>query len=104
MDRKTFEEKFDYYASVGESFGAKSVWSIYEVDNLETDHPFADATEVTYYPYTGLLTVPLEGSKWVDLWAAANDLIIASGDTHHRFVENFEVSDDGKTINLWTGS
>lgn len=106
MDRKTFETKFDYYASVGASLGAKSVWSIYEVDDLETDHPFAGATEVTYCSYAteGTISVPLEGSKWVDLWAAANDLIIASGDTHHRFVENFEVSDDGKTLNLWTGS
>ena len=107
MDRKTFEEKFDYYASVGASIGANSIWSIYEVDNLETDHPFAGATEVTYHPYHldgGSITVPLEGSKWVDLWASANDLIITSGDTHHLFVENFEVSDDGKTLNLWTGS
>jgi hypothetical protein len=41
---------------------------------------------------------------WTDLWIAADDLIWASGDEHHVFVESFYPSDDGKKLYLGTGS
>ena len=37
-----------------------------------------------------------------DLWAAANSCIKQSG-THHHYIENFELQDDG-TLSLETGS
>lgn len=45
-----------------------------------------------------------DNPSWNDLNRIAAQAIVASGDTHHTFIEQFRLHDDGKTIELITGS
>jgi hypothetical protein len=86
-----------------------SVWSIPGVDFFDAPHIY-DATHMYYDAHwgenqTGIVKIP--GKKWLDLWRAAEELIRASGDEHHVFIEDFvsSVDADGtKVLSLQTGS
>ena len=102
-----FDLKFDHYDSVKTELGLRSVWSIYEVENLSGVHPFRGATRVVYKDHWGDKTVqcPINGSTWAALYVAADACIRDSRDDHHIYVEQFQPSaNDPKTLYLTTGS
>jgi hypothetical protein len=84
-----------------------SAWSMGEDINLLEDHPWPEATRLRYFHHWGPkpVHVPIEGKKWVDLWAAANEAMRQSGDDHHFFIEAFIPDPDKpKVLELSTGS
>ena len=101
-----------------------TVWSIYEVGLQNSDYAILNnkVRKVTYQSVDpnasqeDLLAdlndrgsrTTIEVSAWAEngtikaLWAAAETCIKLSG-THHSYIENFEMHDDG-TLELVTGS
>ncbi len=107
QERESFDRKMDLYDSVKDELKCRSIWSIYEVDDLYTEHPYASAKELVYKHHWGAepVSVPLLGKRWVDLWIAADHLIKQSGDDHHIFVERFQpLQNDNTVLVLSTGS
>lgn len=103
-----FDVKFKHYDNIRDHNMFRSVWSIYEVNNI-FDYSDFEAENLVYKDHWGherAVTIPLPVGKltWWDLWFAADKAIIESDDKHHVFIEDFQKSSDGKTLFLRTGS
>jgi hypothetical protein len=106
-DNKAFDRKSEHYQSVSEELGLKSIWSVYEVDNLSDRHPFEGADRVVYKDHWGEKPVQcsINGLTWAALYVAADACIRDSGDKHHVYIETFTPdSNDPRTLILSTGS
>lgn len=106
-DQKFFEE-MDYHSAYGETFGAETVWSIYNGDEygeikFDNPHPFGDEAVIKYRGVAEYELVEVKGKNWGDVWIAANKAIIQSEDLHHIYIEGFEKNDAGE-LELVTGS
>ena len=108
QDNDAFERKNDQYRHWQEHYGLKSIWSIYEVENMTLCHPYKDAEYVVYDQHWGEggeVVRKIEGRDWNSLYRAADAAIQASGDGHHVFIESFDPI-EGKPghLRLSTGS
>ena len=105
-----FDRKFNHFDDRKQKLGLKSVWSIYEVADLDNLHPFGTEIQVAYvkdHDHWGDKTVSavVNGKTWADLFVAADKCIRGSGDNHHVFIENFIPSSiNSKILFLTTGS
>lgn len=104
-NRDTFTEQMDYHTEYGKTFGADTVWSIYDEGIMfDEEHPFGDDVVIRHkcdvIPYD--VKVPVRGKTWGDVWKAADEAIVESSDKHHIFIEGFEIK--GKELGLVTGS
>ena len=107
QDHKAFDAKHNHYNEVREQLGLTTVWSVYDVKNLNERHPFEGADRVVYKDHWGKDAVQcsVNGLTWAALFVAANACIRDSGDQHHIFIERFVPSeDDPRTLLLQTGS
>jgi hypothetical protein len=112
QDHAAFERKHDCFSLAQNAHGLRSIWSLYEVEDLEAQHPFVNAREICYRDHWGEAavyeTIQTEGQghgTWMDLWRAADRCIRRSGDDHHIFIENFyTVADQPHQLRLTTGS
>lgn len=108
QDDAAFEIKNKHFHSAKEVLRLKhSEWSIYEVDGIFEEHPFAGADRVVYKDHLGNEPVQssIQGKTWAMLWCAADECINQSGDGHHVFIEAFRpAEDDPRTLYLSTGS
>lgn len=100
QEREMFDLKHNYYSKIQTANNFESIWSIYEVDSLEADHPFREAKEVRYHG----LSKEIEGPTWLDLYRVADSLVLESEDLHHVFIENFRPTKNGNVLVLQTGS
>ena len=100
-----FDLKFNYFTKVQTTNRFKSVWSIFEVNNI-FDLSGLRGETLRYGDHwgTGTVVIPLPGGtlQWWDLWVAAEKAIEQSGDQHHMFIEAFRK--EGNDIYLSTGS
>lgn len=105
QDNRAFERKHDHYAKVREVLGLRSIWSVYEIEDLSDRHPF-EATKVHYKDHWGEpVTTDIVGATWAALYVAADEAIRDSGDDHHVFIERFTPSkEDSSVLILGTGS
>ncbi len=107
QDNRAFEDKMEHYSTVQEELGLRSIWSIFDVQDLNQPHPYTAAREISYKDHWGEAAViePIEGPTWRDLYSAADRCIRGSGDDHHIFIEAFyTVADQPHQIRLTTGS
>jgi len=112
QDHYHFERKMDAFHLAQNVHGFKTIWSLFEVEDLEQQHPFVNAREICYRDHWGeepvYETIKTEGrghGTWMDLWAAADRCIRRSGDDHHIFIESFQtVADQPHQLRLTTGS
>jgi hypothetical protein len=84
----------------------KSVWSLDQKIDFKDPHGFP-VVFMAYDNHWGekVSSVTIPGDTWLDLWRSAEELIKFSGDTHHIFIEAFEVSKtQPDTLILSTGS
>jgi hypothetical protein len=88
---------------VAEANGFHSSWCICITD-FAAPHPWPDAEFMTYGGGWGKRPEPqpIAGLSWLDLWRAADALIVASGDDSHTEIEVF--IDYGEILELRTGS
>lgn len=112
QDARAFDTKFDVFNTAQNLWGFKTVWSIYEVEDLEAQHPFPGALQVAYVDHWGeepvFVEIKTEGAghgTWLDLWRAADEAIRKSGDQHHIFIEQFRPNPKNpQQLLLTTGS
>jgi hypothetical protein len=106
QDDTAFETKSAHYDLTRDELGLNAIWSIYEVEDLNSRHPFDNAKTVLYKDHWGANPVSIEinGLTWAALYVAANACIRDSGDTHHVYIESFTPGDDGSILVLTTGS
>jgi len=107
QDEAAFDTKMDHYSDIKQQLGLRSIWSIFEVEDLNQQHPYAAAVEVCYRDHWGEQPVyeMIPGPTWLDLYRAADRCIQRSGDAHHIFIEHFAtVADQPHQIRLTTGS
>jgi hypothetical protein len=107
QDDKAFSRKSRHYEDIQSELGLRSIWSVYEVDNLSERHPFEGADRVVYKDHWGdnPVSVSINGLTWAALYVAADAAIRDSGDEHHVFIELFRpAKDDPRTLILSTGS
>lgn len=99
-----FDRKSEHFSSVKNELGLRTIWSIYEVENLGEPHPFEGIATVTYKDHWGKNPVvkPVNGLTYAALYVAADAAIRDSGDEHHVFIEQFKQV--GDTLLLTTGS
>ena len=105
LDTDTFDQKYRYFDTVKKDNSLKSVWSIYEVENIhELSGLNGETLRYGDHWGEGTVVIPLPGGnlQWWDLWAAADKAIAQSGDSHHVFIEAFYKK--GNDIYLSTGS
>lgn len=102
QERADFERKNAHYKEVARKHKFASVWSLYEVANLQDAAPF---NGVDMLRYAGVEVPVPHNPTWLDLWFAADAAMSASGDEHHIFIEQFvPVKDSPRVLELWTGS
>lgn len=103
-DEKEFTKRLEHFRAEGAEFDAATAWSMYEVEDLNTESTFPEAKSVTYKSHWGGHTpvVPLTGTTWLHLFIAADAAIRQSGDMHHIYIEAF--TQEGDTLILHTGS
>ena len=106
QETKAFELKSDHYEKVQKDLGLSAIWSIFEVGNLNENHPFPSDAFVVYKNHWGenkQVHCAVYGGTWAAVYVAANACIRDSGDEHHVFVENFELK-NGNELHMTTGS
>jgi hypothetical protein len=120
---QTFEDQMNYFENARVENELDTVWSIYEVNDINAKCAIKVANKrVVYESFLPNATTEdimadlkdggkrssaqysafVGGDTWVDLWKAANSVIKQSG-THHKYIEDFTMNDDGE-LELTTGS
>ena len=104
QESNDFDRKYAYYSQVKKEIGAQSIWSIYEVADLDQPHPYQSGLFVSYKDHWGTEAqhCAVYGNTWRDLYRAADNCIRNSGDEHHVFIEGFRLN--GDKLILTTGS
>lgn len=105
QDNTAFETKNNHYSSVQETNEFSSIWSMYEVNDMNSEHPYPEDAFVVYSQHWGDKPVhcAVYGKTWVDIYRAADNCIRNSGDNHHVFIENF-ILKNGNELHMTTGS
>jgi len=115
LENEVLLETIDHFIAMKEELGMVSQWSIYDGGMMDADAEiFKDKQYKVTYTYITEMGDSYDDVQWAevsmfapsgsikDLWFAANSCIKQSG-THHSYIENFEMQDDG-TLALVTGS
>lgn len=105
MVNYSFEAKHNYFADIRDNYNFTSIWSMYEVHSIEDKVNFDSCELVSYTNHWGKpveVKLPEGELSWLDLWKAADECVVLSGDAHHVFIEGFK-QEDGK-LELITGS
>lgn len=101
QDDSVYQARSNHYEMVRKSHKMEAIWSVYEIPNLFTPHPFAGAKTLSYDGWT----VTIDGPNWIDLYLSADVAIEISGDKHHIYIEGFRAdSEDDSILILSTGS
>ena len=88
-------------AAAGEFLAA--VWSIPGVKDFSLPSRYTGVRRMRYKTGNGVFTLNIPSEPtWQELYVAANELIMSSGDMHHVFIEDFIQEDD--VLTLSTGS
>lgn len=104
QENAAFTARSKVYSRVKEELGLSTIWSIYEVEDMDAEHPYQGATTVVYKDHWGEIPVVsmIDGNTWAALYAAADACIRDSGDSHHTFIEGFNRCENA--LYLTTGS
>ena len=108
QDNEAFDTKHEHYTEMQAHLGLKAVWSMYEVDEIGDQHTFGDVVQLAYQDHwgnNGPVFAEVKGDTWADLYEAADQVIRASGDEHHIYIEAFRVNPEcPNQLILSTGS
>jgi hypothetical protein len=101
QEEQDFDRKMDYFRRFQTENKLEAIWSMYEIEEhgFLKDHPYPSDAFVCYQGGH----VPVFGPTWADIYRAADWAIRNSGDSHHIFIEHFELK-NGNELHLVTGS
>ena len=75
QDAAVFNERGSHYDAVRLAYNLNCRWSIYEAESLFHDHPWGDCKTVSFGAGSDRNYVPVNGSRWIDLYQAANRML-----------------------------
>lgn len=101
VESKSFDKKFNYYDSIRKQNNFMSIWSLYEVDDINAHSHVVGATELRYEDKKIDLD-PNHHYTWFELWSCADKIMQETDDRHHIFIELFKLN--GAIVELWCGS
>ena len=101
-DDAEYSRRQKHYDTIAEEISAKTIWSMPEIEDLNSKHPYNSENKLVLEYYD--VTHPVGGDTWKDLWIAA-DKCIRETEDYHIFIENFhaDLKRPG-VIRLSTGS
>jgi len=100
---RLWDERNEYYTEIKERCKFKSVWSMYEVENLEENAFDLEEGSVLVHENFSV-PLPVGSVSWFQIWMAAEEAIYAVGGDH-IFIESLTRSSiNPKIILLGTGS
>ena len=106
MDR--YDAHFDNATAKRAELDLWAIWSCYDWNEEPTNWnevPFPDMVELRYEVDNGTVKRYVTDLTWEGLYKLADEMMQASGDRHHQFVEAFTPSKDIRGVyRLWTGS
>lgn len=102
------EQRMAFYDHIKDRLGLKfSIWSIFDVTDFNKV-PFPDVKWLRYKFNSGFHVAdrPINGwATWGDLWWLADEMMRASEDGHHIFIECFERDPtDPSVLTFYCGS
>lgn len=97
-----WQKRYNYYSDLKNEHGMKTVWSMFEVDDLDSPSMIT-ATELKYNGW-GEATIKMHpGNKtYMELWNYAEQVLYEADDMEHSFIESFTQA--GDICILGTGS
>ena len=101
---KRWDERNQYYTAMKDKYNFRSVWSIYDVEDLdEKAFDLEEGSVIEYENHT--VDLPAGRVSWFQMWLAAEEVITSAGDDDHIFIESLTQSSiNPKIILLGTGS
>lgn len=102
---RLWDERNKYYTEMKDKYNFRSVWSMYEIGDLDEEAFYLEEGENSVLVHENFV-VPLQAGSisWFRLWLAAEEAIVADGGDH-IFIESLTRSSiDPKIILLGTGS
>jgi hypothetical protein len=100
-----FEKDFARFSEIQEQNNFKTIWSIYEVKDMNEISPF-QAECLTDGCNNVEVKLPNKKLTWLELWKYTDMLYETTGDAEHLFIESFEVkkSKNTKKLEVFLGS
>ncbi len=97
-----WQKRYNHYSNLKNEHGMKTVWSIFEVDDLES-LSMITATELKYNGWGEATIKMAPGNKsYMELWNYAEQVLYEADDMEHSFIESFTQA--GDICILGTGS
>lgn len=97
-----WEKRYNHFSEVKERDGMKTIWSIFEVDDLNAPSGIT-ATELKYNGWGEATIKMAPGDKtYMELWHYAEQVLYEADDLDHPFIESF--TQGGDICLLGTGS
>ena len=97
-----WQKRYNHYSDLKNEHGMKTVWSIFEVDDLES-LSMITATELKYNGWGEATIKMAPGNKsYMELWHYAEQVLYEADDLEHGFIESF--TQVGDICMLATGS
>jgi hypothetical protein len=95
QEDKISDSRRRVYDAIAKMHKLTTIWSMYEVSDMSAEHPYKGATILVHKHHNGTrgIEVAIKGNRWYDLYVAADEAIIKSGDMHHCFIEGFTTDD-----------
>lgn len=105
QDEAEFDRRMDHYSDFKQANQLRTIWSMFEVGDLNEPHPYGQIRSIVYKDHWGpeAVEAAVEGTTWGDLYRAADQAIRSSGDDHHIFIESFQFVKSDQ-MRLTTGS
>ena len=97
-----WQKRYNHYSDLKNEHGMKTVWSMFEVDDLES-LSMITATELKYNGWGEATIKMAPGNKsYMELWNYAEQVLYEADDMEHSFIESFTQA--GDICILGTGS
>lgn len=104
QDEAAHEKAQAHYNEVSTRIGARTIGAKDDVTDLDAPFSYKEVFWLRYTIGQQSWRTPVLGTAWADLWRAAENLILRSGDMHHIFIEEFHATEDAGVLSLSTGS
>lgn len=101
---KQWDLRNEHYTEIKDRCKFQSIWSMYEVEDLEENaFDLEEGSVLEYENHT--IDLPVGLVSWFQMWMAAEEAITSAGDDDHIFIESLTRSSiNPKIILLGTGS
>lgn len=101
IEEDYFDADYERFDRIQKEYGLKTIWSLYEVKNMEDLSPFTfNRLELRHMPEAAM-TMSFNHHTWMEIWEMA-DKLIRIHDPAHPYIEGLKIHKN--TLLVTTGS